>query len=240
MPRKASPEKSGRSAAAPSSDADADAGTDAATPDRLCVRVGIGGTVGAGKTTLVAAICRVLRAEYSLAVVTNEPQTREDADFLLAQGVLAPGHVLAVPTGCSPQTAIREDVAANLEAVEALEHTLHPLDLLLIESAGGDLTTTFSRGLIDSQVFVLDAAAGTRSARKGGPGVVRADLLVVNRTDLAPLVGADLEALRRDAGACRESRPTFFTSLTEHPDAPAVVDWIRGLIEQRRTALGRG
>lgn len=236
MPRKASPVKAGRSASTAPCDADADA----PAPNRLCVRVGIGGTVGAGKTTLVAAICRVLRAEYSLAVVTNEPRTREDADFLLGQGVLAPDHVLAVRTGCSPQTAIREDIAANLEAVETLEHTLHPLDLLLVESAGGDLTTTFSRGLIDSQIFLLDAAAGTRSARKGGPGVVRADLLVVNRTDLAPFVGADLEALRRDAGACRESRPTFFTSLTEHPDAPAVADWIRGLVERRRTVLGRG
>lgn len=210
------------------------------TPDRICVRVGVGGPVGAGKTTLVAAVCRVLRAEYALAVVTNEPQTREDADHLLAEGVLEPDHVRAVQTGCSPQTAIREDITANLDAVEALEAALHPLDLLLVESGGGDLTATFSKGLVDRQIFLFDAAAGARAARKAGPGMTRADLLVVNKTDLAPLVGADLEAIRRDAGQGREARPTLFTSLTEHPDVPAVADWIRGLVEERRTALGRG
>ena len=209
-------------------------------PNRICVRIGVGGPVGAGKTTLVAAVCRVLRAEYALAVVTNEPQTREDADFLLGEGFLDQAHVRAVQTGCSPQTAIREDIAANLDAVEALEESLDPLDLLLVESGGGDLTALFSRGLVDRQIFVFDAAAGARSARKGGPGMVRADLLVVNKTDLAPLAGVDLEDLRRDAGERRASRPTLFTSLTEHPDAPAVADWIRGLIEERRTLLGRG
>ena len=209
-------------------------------PNRLCVRVGVGGPVGAGKTTLVAAICRVLRAEYALAVVTNEPQTREDADFLLSEGVLGSDRLLAVQTGCSPQTAIREDIAANLDAVEVLEERLNPLDLLLVESGGSDLSATFSRGLIDRQIFVFDAAVGARAARKAGPGMIRADLLVVNKTDLAPLVGSDLEAIRRDAGERRESRPTLFTSLTEHPDAPAVADWIRGLIEERRTLLGRG
>jgi urease accessory protein len=215
-------------------------GSMGAVPNRICVRVGVGGPVGAGKTTLVAALCRVLRAEYAIAVVTNESRTREDADFLLTAGVLDPEHVTAVQTGCSPQTAIREDIAANLDAVEALEAALHPLDLLLVESGGGDLTTTFSAGLIDRQIFVLDAAAGTRSVRKGGPGMARADLLVVNRTDLAPLVGADLEAMRRDAGERRVSLPTLFTSLAEHPDAPAVADWIRGQIEERRVLLGRG
>lgn len=216
------------------------AAASAATPDRICVRVGVGGPVGAGKTTLVAAVCRVLRAEYALAVVTNEPQTREDADHLLGAGVLEPDRVVAVQTGCSPQSAIRDDIAANLDAVETLEAALHPLDLLLVESGGGDLTVTFSSGLIDRQIFLLDAAAGTRSARKGGPGITRADLLVVNKTDLASAAGTDLEVLRRDAGERRPARPTLFTSLTEHPDAPAVVDWIRGLIEERRTALGRG
>lgn len=180
----------------------------APTPNRMCVRVGVGGPVGAGKTTLVAAVCRVLRAEYTLAVVTNEPQTREDADYLLSEGVLGPDHVLAVQTGCSPQAAIREDIAANLDAVEALEAALHPLDLLLVESGGVDLTATFSSGLIDRQIFLLDAAAGHRSIRKGGPGVTRADLLVVNKTDLAPLAGTDLEAMRRDAAnAGRPARP---------------------------------
>jgi urease accessory protein len=211
-----------------------------AVPNRICVRVGIGGPVGAGKTTLIAALCRVLQAQYALAVVSNELQTHEDADFLLAEGVLEPDRIVAVPTGCSPQTAIREDIAANLDAVEALEAALYPLDLLLVESGGGDLTTTFSRGLIDRQIFVLDTAAGHRTVRKGGPGIARADLLVVNKTDLAPLVGADLEAMRRGASDRREALPTLFTSFAEHPDVPAVADWIRGQIEERRVLLGRG
>jgi urease accessory protein len=198
------------------------------------LRIGIGGPVGSGKTALVAALCRALRDELSLAVVTNDIYTREDAEILLRQGVLAPERIAAVETGCCPHTAIRDDISANLEAVEALEARFDPLDLLLIESGGDNLTATFSKGLIDRQVFVIDVAGGDKVPRKGGPGITFSDLLVVNKTDLARLVHADLEVMRRDAAAKRGERPTAFISLTEHPDAPAVADWIRRLIAQRR------
>jgi urease accessory protein len=209
------------------------------------LRIGIGGPVGAGKTTLVAALCRALSDELSLAVVTNDIYTREDAELLLSQGVLEPERIIAVQTGCSPHIAIRDDISANLEAVESLEAAFAPLDLVLIESGGDSLTTTFSRGLIDRQIFVLDVAAGDKVPRKGGPGITSSDLLVVNKTDLAPLVHADLDAMHHDAtaqrskapgGAARDTPlPTLFTSLSEHPGAPAVADWIRELITERRT-----
>jgi urease accessory protein len=197
------------------------------------LRVGIGGPVGSGKTALVAALCRTLREEISLAVVTNDIYTREDAEILLRQGVLAPERITAVETGCCPHTAIRDDISANLEAVQGLEAAIRPLDLVLIESGGDNLTATFSRGLIDRQIFVIDVAGGDKVPRKGGPGISGSDLLVVNKTDLAPLVHADLEVMRRDAAAKRGQRPTLFLSLAEHPGAPAVADWIRGLLAER-------
>jgi urease accessory protein len=215
------------------------------TPDaRGTLRIGVGGPVGAGKTSLVAALCRTLREELSIAVVTNDIATKDDADFLLDHRALEPERITAVQTGCSPHTAIREDIAANLEAVEALEDRFAP-DLVLIESGGDSLSATFSSGLIDRQIFVIDVAGGERLPRKGGPGITSADLLVVNKTDLAPHVPADLELMRRDAAARRalgpggEPRdtplPTLFTSLTQHPGAPAVADWIRELIAEHRT-----
>ena len=212
------------------------------------LRIGIGGPVGSGKTALVAALCRALRAELSLAVVTNDIYTREDAEILLRQGVLEPERITAVQTGCCPHTAIRDDISANLEAVESLEEAFAPLDLVLIESGGDNLTATFSKGLIDRQIFVIDVAGGDKVPRKGGPGITSSDLLVINKTDLAPLVHADLEVMRRDATAQRSKAPggvvrdnplpTLFTSLSEHPDAPAVADWIRELISER-SALAR-
>jgi len=212
---------------------------------RGSLRVGIGGPVGAGKTALVAALCRALSGELSVAVVTNDVYTDGDAEILLGQGVLEPERITAVQTGCSPQAAIRDDISANLEAVESLEAAFEPLDLVLIESGGDNLTTTFSKGLIDRQIFVIDVAGGDRVPRKGGPGITSSDLLVVNKTDLAPLVHADLDAMRRDATAQRSKGPggvvrdnplpTLFTSLSEHPEAPAVADWIRELIGERRT-----
>ena len=215
--------------------------------ERGPLRVGIGGPVGSGKTTLVAALCRALGGELSLAVVTNDVYTSEDAETLLGRGVLEPERITAVQTGCSPQAAIREDIAANLEAVESLEAAFEPLDLVLIESGGDSLTSTFSRGLIDRQIFVIDVAGGDKVPRKGGPGITSSDLLVVNKTDLAPHVHADLEVMRRDAttqrskgpgGAVRENPlPTLFTSLAEHPEAPAVADWIRELIGERRALV---
>jgi urease accessory protein len=193
------------------------------------LRIGIGGPVGSGKTALVAALCRALGDELRLAVVTNDIYTTEDADFLLRNGVLPADRIRAVETGCCPHTAIRDDISANLDAVEDLESTLGPLDLVLVESGGDNLTATFSKGLIDRQIFVVDVAGGDKVPRKGGPGVTGADLLVINKTDLAPLVGADLEVMRRDAAARRGDLPTVFLSLVEDPAATPVTSWIRSL-----------
>ncbi|MEV4275537.1 urease accessory protein UreG [Actinoplanes xinjiangensis] len=197
------------------------------------LRIGIGGPVGSGKTALVAALCRALGDELRLAVVTNDIYTTEDADFLLRNGVLPEERVRAVETGCCPHTAIRDDISANLDAVEDLEEKLGPLDLVLVESGGDNLTATFSKGLIDQQIFVVDVAGGDKVPRKGGPGVTTADLLVINKTDLAPMVGADLSVMDRDARARRHDLPTVFLSLAEDRQATPVADWIRGLVAAR-------
>jgi urease accessory protein len=194
------------------------------------LRIGIGGPVGSGKTALVAALCRTLGTELDIAVVTNDIYTTEDADFLLRNGVLPPERVRAVETGACPHTAIRDDISANLEAIEELEQTLPPLDLVLVESGGDNLTATFSRGLVHHQIFVIDVAGGDKVPRKGGPGVTRADLLVINKTDLAPLVHADLAVMNRDARAKRGDLPVLFTSLTEEPAANEVAAWVRARI----------
>ncbi|HET8628654.1 MAG TPA: urease accessory protein UreG [Thermomicrobiales bacterium] len=191
------------------------------------VRIGIGGPVGSGKTALVSALCRTLGGELALAVVTNDIYTTEDADFLLRHGVLPAERVRAVETGCCPHTAIRDDISANLEAIEDLEASLPPLDLILVESGGDNLTATFSRGLVHHQIFVVDVAGGDKVPRKGGPGVTSADLLVINKTDLAAQVGADLGVMDRDARARRGDLPVLFTSLTEDPTASAVGAWVR-------------
>jgi urease accessory protein len=194
------------------------------------LRLGIGGPVGSGKTALVAALCRTLQAELALAVVTNDIYTTEDADFLRRSGVLAADRIVPVQTGCCPHTAIRDDIAANLDAAEDLEKRFGPLDLLIIESGGDNLTATFSRGLADLQIFVLDVSGGDKVPRKGGPGVTTADLLVINKTDLAPLVGASLEVMDRDAAAVRDGRPVVFTSLREDPGAELVATWVREIL----------
>src|SRR6201994_1695942 len=168
-------------------------------------RLGIGGPVGSGKTALVAALCRTLRGEINLAVVTNDIYTTEDADFLRRNAVLPDERISAVATGCCPHTAIRDDIAANLDAVEDLDERFPGLELVLVGSGGDNLTAIFSKGLVDAQIFVIDVAGGDKVPRKGGPGVTTADLLVVNKTDLAPLVGASLEVMRRDAAAARGS-----------------------------------
>jgi urease accessory protein len=191
------------------------------------LRIGIGGPVGSGKTALVAALCRALREHYSLAVLTNDIYTTEDADFLRRHAVLPDERITAVKTGGCPHTAIRDDITANLNAVEDLVEANPGLDLVLVESGGDNLTAMFSTGLVDAQIFVLDVAGGDKVPRKGGPGVTFADLLVINKTDLAPLVGADLSVMDRDASAVRVGRPTVFLSLTEDPAATAVVDWLR-------------
>jgi urease accessory protein len=194
---------------------------------RRALRIGIGGPVGSGKTALVAALCRALAADLALAVVTNDIYTTEDADFLLRNGVLPADRIRAVETGCCPHTAIRDDISANLDAVEDLEARLGPLDLILVESGGDNLTATFSRGLVDRQIFVVDVAGGDKVPRKGGPGVTSADLLVINKTDLAPLVGADLSVMARDAAARRGDAPTVFLSLVGDPAAGPVAAWVR-------------
>ncbi|HEY3893894.1 MAG TPA: urease accessory protein UreG [Pseudonocardiaceae bacterium] len=204
------------------------AGVPTARADRA-LRIGIGGPVGGGKTALVAALCRTLGGELSVVVVTNDIYTTEDADFLRSNGVLPDERIRAVRTGCCPHTAIRDDITANLDAVEELT-ALHDPHLVLVESGGDNLTATFSYGLIDAQVFVLDVAGGDKVPRKGGPGVTRSDLLVINKIDLAPLVGADLGVMRADAAAVRGDRPTVLISLRQQPDAAPVVDWVRTLL----------
>jgi urease accessory protein len=185
------------------------------------LRVGVGGPVGSGKTALVAALCRAFAGEFQVAVVTNDIYTDEDAAFLRRAGVLDPDRITAVRTGCCPHTAIRDDITANLDAVEDLEARYAPLDLVLVESGGDNLTATFSYGLIDAQVFVVDVAGGDKVPRKGGPGVTASDLLVINKTDLAPLVGADLGVMGGDARDKRGERPVVLCSLAEDPSAPA-------------------
>jgi urease accessory protein len=199
---------------------------------RRALRIGIGGPVGGGKTALVAALCSRLRDELSVVVVTNDIYTEEDAEFLRRHAVLPDDRIRAVRTGCCPHTAIRDDITANLAAVEDLV-ARHDPDLVLVESGGDNLTATFSYGLIDAQIFVVDVAGGDKVPRKGGPGVTRSDLLVINKVDLAPLVGADLEVMRRDAQRVREGRPTVLTSIREQPDVPEIVAWVR----QRHAAL---
>ena len=205
-----------------------------ADPDRPGpLRIGIGGPVGSGKTALVAALCRELRGELSLAVVTNDIYTTEDADFLRRNAVLPDERIAAVQTGGCPHTAIRDDITANLDAIEDLVAALPPLDLVLVESGGDNLTATFSRGLVDAQVFVIDVAGGDKVPRKGGPGVTLSDLLVVNKTDLAPMVGASLQVMADDAGAVRGERPTALISLRDDPAATPVLSWVRERLAAR-------
>jgi urease accessory protein len=190
------------------------------------LRVGIGGPVGSGKTELVACLCRAFAGERSLAVVTNDIFTTEDARILERKGVIDTERIVGVQTGCCPHTAIRDDISENLDALDALERRFTP-DLLLLESGGDNLTAMFSSALVDVQIFVIDVAGGDKVPRKGGPGITMSDLLVVNKTDLAPLVGADLDTMRRDAAAMRGPKPTVFVSLVDDPLATPVATFIR-------------
>jgi urease accessory protein len=196
------------------------------------LRIGIGGPVGSGKTALVAALARSLSTEVDMAVVTNDIYTREDAEILRRAAVLPDERITAVETGCCPHTAIRDDISANLDAVEGLEARLPGLELILIESGGDNLTATFSYGLVDTQIFVIDVAGGDKVPRKGGPGITSSDLLVINKTDLAPLVGADLGVMAADAARRRDARPVLFTSLTDDPGAATVAAWVRDQMQR--------
>jgi urease accessory protein len=201
------------------------------------LRIGIGGPVGSGKTELVACLCRAFAGELSVVVVTNDVFTTEDAFILERKAVLPVERIVGVQTGCCPHTAIRDDISENLDAVERLESAFAP-DLVLIESGGDNLTATFSRALVDVQVFVIDVAGGDKVPRKGGPGITSSDLLVVNKTDLAALVGADLDVMRADAQRVRGERPTIFTSLKLDERAGDVAAWVRSSLETRRAAPG--
>jgi urease accessory protein len=191
------------------------------------LRIGIGGPVGSGKTTLVGSLCRLLRDELSLVVVTNDIFTSEDAKALREAAVLPVDRIEAVETGCCPHTAIRDDIAANLDAVERLESRHGRVDVTLVESGGDNLTAIFSRGLVDVQIFVIDTAGGDDVPRKGGPGVALADLLVINKVDLAPYVGADVALMIEEAGQRRAGRPVAPTSLVGPEGAGSVADWVR-------------
>lgn len=191
------------------------------------LRVGIGGPVGSGKTALVAALCRLLADEVSTVVVTNDIFTTEDAEALRRMAVLADDRIMPVETGACPHTAIRDDISANLDALEVLEARHRPVELSLLESGGDNLTAIFSRALVDKQIFVIDVAGGDKVPRKGGPGVTTADLLVINKTDLAPLVRADLSVMDRDARRQRGDLPIVFSCLVDPDGARPVADWIR-------------
>ena len=177
------------------------------------LRVGVGGPVGSGKTALIDALCRVFRDRYQLAAITNDIYTKEDAEFLTRAGSLPPERILGIETGGCPHTAIREDASINLAAVAEMCGRFPELDLLLIESGGDNLAATFSPELADLTIYVIDVAAGDKIPRKGGPGITRSDLLVINKTDLAPLVGASLEIMDRDARQMRGERPFAFANI---------------------------
>jgi urease accessory protein len=190
------------------------------------LRVGVGGPVGSGKTALMDALCKRLRDRYDVAAITNDIYTKEDAEFLTRSGALSPDRILGVETGGCPHTAIREDASINLAAVADLRARFPGLDLILIESGGDNLAATFSPELADLTVYVIDVAAGDKIPRKGGPGITRSDLLVINKIDLAPLVGASLEVMDRDARKMRGPRPFVFTNMRSGAGLDAIVDFV--------------
>jgi urease accessory protein len=190
-------------------------------------RVGVAGPVGSGKTALVKSLCTVLRDRYSIAVVTNDIYTQEDAQFLVRHGALSADRILGVETGGCPHTAIREDASMNLVAIEDLEARLNPLDLVFVESGGDNLASTFSPELVDLTLYVIDVAAGDKIPRKGGPGITKSDFLIINKIDLAPLVGADLDVMDRDARKMRGERPFGFTNLKTGEGLNTVVEFIQ-------------
>lgn len=190
-------------------------------------RIGVAGPVGSGKTALLDGLCRAMRERYRIAVITNDIYTYEDAEFLVRSGALPADRILGVQTGGCPHTAIREDPSINQEAVEEMLRRFPDLDLLFLESGGDNLAASFSPELVDVFIYVIDVAGGDKIPRKGGPGVTRSDLLVINKIDLAPLVGADLRVMERDARAQRGDRPFVFTNLKTGEGLEQVIRWIR-------------
>jgi urease accessory protein len=191
------------------------------------LKVGIGGPVGSGKTALVEALSRRLKDRYDLAVITNDIYTKEDAEFLVRRGVLPPERILGVETGGCPHTAIREDASVNLEAIRTLLGRFPDLELLFLESGGDNLAATFSPELVDATIYVIDVAEGEKIPRKGGAGIMRSDLLVINKIDLAPYVGADLGIMEKDARRMRGERPFVFTNVRAGEGVDTVCEWIR-------------
>ncbi len=191
------------------------------------LRIGVGGPVGSGKTALVETLCLRLRDRYNLAVITNDIYTREDAEFLTRRGALAPERIIGVETGGCPHAAIREDASVNLEAVRELNRRFPNLALLIIESGGDNLAATFSPELVDATIYVIDVAEGDKIPRKGGPAITASGLLVINKIDLAPYVGADLGVMDRDAKRARGERPYVFTNLKNGTGVDTIIQWIQ-------------
>ncbi len=202
--------------------------------DATPLRVGIGGPVGSGKTALTLALCKALRDKYEIAAVTNDIYTEEDAQFLVRNEALVPERIIGVETGGCPHTAIREDASINLEAVARLTRRFPALDVIFIESGGDNLAATFSPELSDLTLYVIDVAAGDKIPRKGGPGITKSDLLLINKIDLAPMVGASLEVMERDARRMRGERPFVFTNLKTGQGLETVIRFI-----EREGLLGR-
>jgi len=199
------------------------------------LRLGIGGPVGSGKTALVRALCYHLRNKLNIAVITNDIYTREDADFLLRHEALEPNRIVGVETGGCPHTAIREDASINLNAVDELNERFDDLDMIIIESGGDNLAATFSPELSDLTLYVIDVSAGDKIPRKGGPGITKSDLLIINKIDLAPLVGADLDVMDRDAKKMRGERPFFFSNLKNDTGLVQIASFIidQGMLSPR-------
>lgn len=191
------------------------------------LKIGIGGPVGSGKTALVEALCLRMRDRYQIAVITNDIYTKEDAQFLIRRNVMPAGRVLGVETGGCPHSAIREDASVNLEAIHGLLNRFPDLELIFVESGGDNLAATFSPELADATIYVIDVAGGEKIPRKGGPGITRSDLLVINKIDLAPYVGADLSVMESDTKRMRGTQPFVFTNLKDGTGVSSIADWIR-------------
>ena len=194
---------------------------------RRPVKIGVGGPVGSGKTALLDCLCKTMRDRYQLGVVTNDIFTQEDMEFLVRSQALASDRIIGVETGGCPHTAIREDASINFEAIAEMRQRFPNLDILFLESGGDNLAASFSPELVDASIYVIDVAGGDKVPRKGGPGITRSDLLVINKTDLAPHVGADLRVMDRDSKMMRGSKPFVFTNLKTREGVDSVVNWIR-------------
>lgn len=194
---------------------------------RKPVKIGVGGPVGSGKTALLDCLCKTMRGRYQLGVVTNDIFTKEDMEFLVRSEALPMNRIIGVETGGCPHTAIREDASINFEAVGEMQQRFPDLDIIFLESGGDNLAASFSPELVDASIYVIDVAGGDKVPRKGGPGITRSDLLVINKTDLAPHVGADLKIMDRDSKIMRGEKPFVFTNLKTRDGVDKVVDWIR-------------